>query len=83
MIVVCIDNNHSGIIVDLTKSKQYNVISLLESKSFYRLYDVSACKDAEHYYYDIINDNGKEFCYDSKYFISLEEYRANQINKIL
>lgn len=70
-IVVCIDNNGFGGEF-LTINKHYNVI-----------FEALFGDYPGHNHYVIINDEGFEWNYDTNMFITLKEFRDNQIDKVL
>jgi hypothetical protein len=78
MIVVCIKERRNRITETfggLTVGKQYEVLS---TRASYNDWDI-----VEDDQYVIMNDNGIEFAYCMSYFVSLEDFRDNQIESIL
>ena len=56
-------------------------LSLTVNKIYEALFDLYP--DSDYHCYYIISDKGSGACYDGSYFMSLEEYRDAQLNKIL
>lgn len=61
---------------EFTINKQYDVINMRKY-----IYDENGYN--KHTYYHVVNDKGKLTSVSSNYFITLEEWRENQLNKIL
>lgn len=76
MIVVCIDNKYEidGII--------HRMDCIIINKHYICIPSFGY-RGLECNYHTIIDEYGIEFNCDDKFFITLEEYRSNQIDKIL
>lgn len=61
--------------IDLTVGKIYNVIDRIKITN-------PRCFNTAYYFY-IINDNNIEIRYDIKFFISMNEHREKQLEKLL
>lgn len=79
MTVVCINNKIIGGLT-LTLGKSYTIIHEYE---LYALGITQESWSVKKYVYWIKNDYGNIMSISTKYFVSLEEYRISQIDKIL
>ncbi len=71
MTIVC-----NSVLENFTINKQYSVRNLVKY-----IYDESGYN--KHAYYHLINDIGNLTSASSIHFLTLEEFRENQLNKIL
>ena len=73
MKVVCIPfNTRTVSLLNLTQGKTYEVIDSKQTP-----------EQERPHMYKIINDDGKQRWYDKSMFITLEEWRDQQLNEIL
>ena len=74
MKVVCIhlDGKLQPVFLNLTQGKTYEVIDSKQTP-----------EQERPHMYKIINDDGKQRWYDKSVFITLEEWREQQLNEIL
>ena len=76
-IIICVDNKGYK---NLTIGKQYECIPFGYNISFGGLDGLNGAKEL---YYQIVNDGNEQHNYYKERFITLEQHREQQLNKIL
>ena len=78
MIVICIDDTQ----IDLTAIKIYNTVKYLTIGKQYHAKELETDL-YQHLYWITLEDHNVKVLVDKNHFITLQEYRQKQLNKII
>jgi len=76
--VICIDNTSKGMI-----NETINPVALTINKAYKVLNDPEPYKDKEMQIVYIINDEGQKASYRAERFVTLQEWRQKQLERLL